>query len=119
MTALGYALGLAAVIAVCWFLGLLEERRQRWVVSPHSYSCHDCRTGFSDARTLVWHRQAVHVDTYDFGRAPHVVHRRIDAGRNSAGEILDRVKPGGREAPGDRPHETKARGPLSSTEEQC
>lgn len=88
MTALGYALGLAAVLAACWFLGWLEERRQLWVLPPHSYRCHDCRTGYSDVRALTWHRQSTHVDTYDSDRAPNAAHRRDDAGRNSAGEIL-------------------------------
>lgn len=116
MSALGYVLTAAGVLALFWLLGLLEERRQLWVIPPHCYRCNDCRTGYSDARVLTWHRQAAHVDTYDFGRAPHVVHRRNDAGRDSAGEILDRVRPGGGVAPGVGPHETKARGPLSVEE---
>lgn len=79
-------------------------------LDPHAHQCVDCSCGYSDQRALVWHRQAAHPNTFDFGHAPHAVHRRIDADRDSAGENMDGVNPESAGAPGASPHETEARG---------
>lgn len=105
-----------AVLALCWHLGGVELRRLNMIacygtahLEPHAHCCADCRCGYSDQRALVWHRQAAHPNTFDFGHASHAVHRRIDDGRNSAGEILEEVNPE-EAAPGASPHETEVRG---------
>lgn len=96
-------------IALCWFLGWVDEKRSELrVLYPQAYHCTECRAGYSDPRVFSWHRQAAHPNTFDFGRAPNAVHRRRDADRDSAGE-----NPDGEDARelGSRPwpHETKAR----------
>lgn len=112
MTALLIVLG---VLALAYHLGGVEleryEMRARYRTAhlgPYAHQCVDCGSGYSDQRALVWHRQAAHPNTFDFGGAPNAVHRRSNAGRDSAGEILD-----GEDARelGSRPwpHETKAR----------
>lgn len=112
MTALLIVLGL---LALAWHVGGVEleryEMRARYRTAhlgPYAHQCVDCGSGYSDQRALVWHRQAAHPNTFDFGGAPNAVHRRSNAGRDSAGEILDGEN--AREL-GSRPwpHETKAR----------
>lgn len=47
-------------------IGLARRGLRPWpTLTPHAYQCHECRTGYSDVRTIAWHRQGQHVDTYE------------------------------------------------------
>ena len=46
--------------------GMARRGHQPWPeLAPHAYRCHECRTGYGDARAIAWHRQGQHVDTYE------------------------------------------------------
>jgi hypothetical protein len=57
---------IAVIFTIAMVLVALFRRGARpWPeLTPHAYRCHECRTGFSDARAIAWHRQGQHVETY-------------------------------------------------------
>ena len=56
-------LGLLAVILV-WWLWVRVRERNAWPLSAPRHWCAECGTSYLGQRGLLWHRQAMHPDTY-------------------------------------------------------
>jgi len=53
------------VILFVWRVWSVARDRNTWPTPAPRHGCQTCRASFLDQRGLVWHRQAVHPDTFD------------------------------------------------------
>lgn len=64
---------LALAIVAMLTIGSALPPLPRWPEStPRPFGCAACGCSYSDARVLIWHRQSMHVETWDVNGADAV-----------------------------------------------